>query len=269
MAMFDWLNRRAPATFSEPRSDDAQKPSRDETIHEALVDLSVVVHAMDGSDPTDPNWQKYMGDFNEAVKSVRKAVRSFEPDRGHEEEHDASRRSFTRKGNAIDIESSGQWIEHDSGMCASRAHIGRSIEGVHGGLEVSLGKGAVAWGEARAEEAEARRDASRMREDWREFPPFETHYTRHNNFIDPIWADGWRGEAHCVSNERVGLSDEGFHGGVTTSWKNGDLETYWGPARETFGRAQDDATAMRVTRTKDMDREVERIEASRDDGWDR
>ena len=273
MGLFDWVNRKPAAESSAPGDSTAngRDPAREDPIHEALVELSVVVNAMGRSDPAHPSWPKYMGDFNEAVKHVRQAVRSFDPELEHETTAIAPpARNFSRNGNAIRIESSGQWIPHDS-MCESRAHIGTSIEGVHGGLEVSLGKGAIAWGEARASQAEARRDAAKMREDWSEFPPFESFHTKHNNFIDPIWADGWRGQPEFVSNERIGRSDEGFHGGVSTSWRNADVETHWGPARETIGRARDDAGAMRLwlAKDRDVDREVERVPASREDGFDR
>jgi hypothetical protein len=77
-------------------------------------------------------------------------------------------RHETRKGNAICIRSSSEWISDGVGVYEWRHHIGNSVEGYHGGLEVSRhgGEGSWSWSNARPSLQAAENAALRMGERW-------------------------------------------------------------------------------------------------------
>jgi hypothetical protein len=52
---------------------------------------------------------------------------------------------FTQKGNEITIQSSSDWISDGVGAYELRTHVGKSIEGYHGGLAVSPQGGESSW----------------------------------------------------------------------------------------------------------------------------
>jgi hypothetical protein len=74
----------------------------------------------------------------------------------------------TRKGNPISMESAGGWRRSWSGEPKIRHHVGRSIEGFHGGLEVSYrGRlGALQWSNARPDHSRAEKAAWGMEKAW-------------------------------------------------------------------------------------------------------
>jgi hypothetical protein len=73
----------------------------------------------------------------------------------------------TKKGNAIQAVSEGKWESDPSGLPREfKLHVGRSVEGYHGGVEVSHqgGDGTVYWSGARPTTQSAERAAHGIRE---------------------------------------------------------------------------------------------------------
>jgi hypothetical protein len=75
----------------------------------------------------------------------------------------------TRKGNPISMEYARNWKPSWSGKDPQiRHHVGRSIEGFHGGLEISYGGrlGALQWSNARPDASRAEKAALGMERAW-------------------------------------------------------------------------------------------------------
>ena len=110
----------------------------------------------------DALWSGDMG-FLDWMKRGRKGGREPQPDDPPIED-----RYFTKKGNPIRPVSAGEWTT-DDGLHEFRVQVGRSVEGFHGGLEVSYrgGDGSVSWSNARSTPGAAERAAYGI-QDWRE-----------------------------------------------------------------------------------------------------
>jgi hypothetical protein len=83
-------------------------------------------------------------------------------------------RYFTQKGNDITIQSSSEWISDGVGVYELRTHVGKSIEGYHGGLAVSPqgGESSWRWSNARPTQQAAEKAAWGMMDRWeREMSP--------------------------------------------------------------------------------------------------
>jgi hypothetical protein len=76
MGFLDWMNK------STSKGTPIQT-GVENSIHDSLVEISFVVSAMGKSDPNHPNWHKYIGDFDKAVKGVQTALKAYERERKH------------------------------------------------------------------------------------------------------------------------------------------------------------------------------------------
>jgi hypothetical protein len=80
----------------------------------------------------------------------------------------------TRKGNEITIQSSSDWISDGVGVYELRTHVGKSMEGYHGGVAVSRqgGESSWRWSNARPTQQAAEKAAWGMMDRWeREMSP--------------------------------------------------------------------------------------------------
>lgn len=165
-------------------------------------------------------------------------------------------RHETRKWNAIDIASSSEWRSDGVGIYEWRCHVGKSVEGYHGGLEVSRqgGEGLWAWSNARPTLQDADSAAHRMAERWTlEMGPemerianIQQGYSEARNQRDETAKESgiriigeWRSNSstshemtHCV-----GWSIEGYHGGLKVAASGGDGVLQWSDARPTIEAA--------------------------------
>jgi hypothetical protein len=90
------------------------------------------------------------------------------------EDAPAPPRYFTQNGNAITIQSSSEWSSDGVGVYELRNHLGKSIEGYHGGLEISQrgGESSWRWSNARPSAQAAHKASGGMSDRWtREMGP--------------------------------------------------------------------------------------------------
>ena len=74
----------------------------------------------------------------------------------------------TKRGNPIDLVRSDEWRSDPVGVHETRLHIGKSVEGFHGGFQVvpAGGDGEIQWSNARKTEEQASLAAQSMSERW-------------------------------------------------------------------------------------------------------
>ena len=74
----------------------------------------------------------------------------------------------TKRGNPIDLVCSDEWRSDPVGVHETRLHIGKSVEGFHGGFQVvpAGGDGEIQWSNARKTEERASLAAQSMSERW-------------------------------------------------------------------------------------------------------
>jgi hypothetical protein len=79
------------------------------------------------------------------------------------------KQTLTRRMNPIVTEYTGAWqITRADGRSRFRHHVGRSVEGFHGGIEISLKEGfsTLKWSNARPEIARAEKASAGMERAW-------------------------------------------------------------------------------------------------------
>jgi hypothetical protein len=93
----------------------------------------------------------------------RKAQQQPEPDNEPEPP-----RHHSAKGNPIRPQWASEWKSGHDGLHEFRHHVGQSVEGFHGGLEVSYrgGEHAFRWSGRRPNPDAAERTSYRMRDVW-------------------------------------------------------------------------------------------------------
>jgi hypothetical protein len=74
----------------------------------------------------------------------------------------------TKRGNPIDLVRSDEWRSDPVGVHETRLHLGKSVEGFHGGFQVvpTGGDGEISWSNARQKEEKALLAAQRMSGRW-------------------------------------------------------------------------------------------------------
>src|ERR1700693_6177656 len=84
------------------------------------------------------------------------------------EDETTTPRHFSSKGNPIRQQWASGWHSSDDGLHEFRHHVGESVEGYHGGLEVSFrgGDHAFSWSKKRPTAEAAKRASSGLRHAW-------------------------------------------------------------------------------------------------------
>lgn len=100
----------------------------------------------------------------------------------------------SRKGNPITPLSRSEWRPDNRGLCELRQHIGKSVEGFHGGLEVSYGRaeGTFKWGSARLTAEAAQKSGDRMRAAWERADMSRNFPARQNDKLFAEWRQDYR-----------------------------------------------------------------------------
>jgi hypothetical protein len=114
----------------------------------------------------------------------------------------------TKRGNPIDLVRSDEWRSDPIGVHETRLHIGKSVEGFHGGFQVvpTGGDGEIQWSNARKTEERASLAAQRMSERWdndnaQAFLDFENSAIREFGRKDAGQLQADRKEAAAVESE--------------------------------------------------------------------
>ncbi len=100
----------------------------------------------------------------------------------------------SRKGNSITPLSRSEWRPDTRALCELRQHVGKSVEGFHGGLEVSYGggEGLFKWGSARLTAEAAQKSSDRMRAAWERADMSRKFPARQNERLFAEWRHDYR-----------------------------------------------------------------------------
>lgn len=150
------------------------KTEADVKKDDALLEMTLVVNEI-ANDP-DSNWRRYKGDFEKAVVGMREAFAPVaELKRGENStpilepvDDPVQPKDVTENGHVITSVSRGEWQSDAAGLYEFREHFGKSVEGYHGGLEISHRGGDchVSWSKGYSTAAGAQRASLGMREAW-------------------------------------------------------------------------------------------------------
>jgi hypothetical protein len=105
----------------------------------------------------------------------------------------------TTKGNTITPQIRGDWQSGDDGLHEFRHHIGKSIEGFHGGLEVSFrgGEHSFSWSNKRPTARAAERASFGMQQAWELGDQRSEQSIRNNQKLRAEWE-----QDHTMAKQR-------------------------------------------------------------------
>jgi hypothetical protein len=90
MGFLDWMKRgKPPDTHHDSvASKFVISTQTEKALDDSLREMSFMVDCMLRSDPAHHNWHKFAGDFENAVKGVNRALKTYDRERKAQTRHD-------------------------------------------------------------------------------------------------------------------------------------------------------------------------------------